>query len=191
MQRAALIAVGAAVGVALVMQADPVAELVADTWTEWNMTNLQALQHPNVAAMLALIRTGEGTADAGGYSRLVGGGSFDSYADHPRKRVWISAIKDYSTAAGAYQFLSKTWDEVKRKAGLSDFSPASQDLAAVQKIRDRGALSDVIAGRLDAALAKLSYEWASLPPWRYSKQGTITRDRAFALFEQFEGTLTA
>jgi muramidase (phage lysozyme) len=44
-----------------------------------------------------------------------------------------------------------------------DFSPHSQDLAAVALIVGRKAIDDVIAGRLCPAIAKCIWEWASLP----------------------------
>ena len=87
----------------------------------------------NLRAFLAVIRAGEGTADADGYRRHYGGSHFDSYADHPRKV--ITAGRWTSSAAGAYQFLSRTWDECAKALALPDFSPASQDLAAVFLIR--------------------------------------------------------
>jgi hypothetical protein len=68
-----------------------------------------------------------------------------------------------SDASGRYQFLSTTWDGLKTKIGAVDFSPAAQDLAAVELIRQRGALEDVEAGRLEAAIAKLNQTWASFP----------------------------
>lgn len=138
-----------------------------------------ALAHPNVQAMLRVIRTGEGTADANGYRRLFGGKLFDSYADHPR--VKVSASGYTSTAAGAYQALASSWDETKRIMQLPDFSPASQDLFALGRIAARGALDDVIAGRFDAALKKISREWASLPYSPYG-QPTLSLDRARSLY---------
>lgn len=124
------------------------------------------LSDRNVQAFLRVIRRGEGTADEGGYRRLFGGATFASFADHPRTLVNKSGYK--STAAGAYQFLASTWDETARIMGLGDFSPANQDLGAVGRIAARGALADVIAGRLEEAVKKCAKEWASLP---YSPYG--------------------
>lgn len=123
--------------------------------------NRALLNHPNMRAMFAVIRQGEGTSDAGGYSRLFGGGQFQGFADHPRVVVKRSGYK--SSAAGAYQALAKVWDETKRMMQLPDFTPASQDLFALGRIAARGAVDDVIAGRFDAAVKKLGKEWASLP----------------------------
>lgn len=69
----------------------------------------------------------------------------------------------YSSAAGAYQIIKPTWVRVKGRLGLPDFGPESQDLAAVELIRARGALADVRAGRFDVAVRRCAAEWASLP----------------------------
>ncbi|MYM96239.1 glycoside hydrolase family protein [Rugamonas sp. FT81W] len=125
-----------------------------------------------------MIRTGEGTTGPNGYRTMFGGGLFTGYADHPRRAVTRGSLT--STAAGAYQFLSKTWDEMAAKYALSDFSPSSQDIAAVGLIKRRGALSDVLAGRFRAAIDKCNLEWASLPGSPYG-QPTLTYDRAQAV----------
>ena len=125
---------------------------------------------PNMNAFLATIRCCEGTNGPDGYRMLFGGDLFDSFADHPRVRVPFTQTDgkpNYSTAAGAYQFLSRTWDRMAAKLGLRDFSPASQDAAAVELIRMQGAVDDVNAGRLQVALDKCAPIWASLPASTY------------------------
>lgn len=156
----------------------------------WKMREVRAeqLSLQNVAALLRVIRVGEGTADGGGYTRLFGGGTFKSFADHPRILVTKAGYR--STAAGAYQFLETTWDETARIMGLKDFSPASQDLAALGRIAARGALDDAIAGRLESALRKIAREWASLPGSPYG-QPTITLSRAQQVFADAGGTTYA
>jgi lysozyme len=74
---------------------------------------------------------------------------------------------NYSTAAGAYQFLYKTWVLLAKSENLPDFSPDSQDKAAVALIRNAGALDDVEAGDLQPAVDKCSHIWASLPSSKY------------------------
>jgi muramidase (phage lysozyme) len=147
--------------------------------SEMARVSAAVLQDRNVKAFLQVIRKGEGTGDAGGYSRLFGGGTFASFADHPRITVRRSGYT--STAAGAYQFLQSTWDETRRIMGLTSFSPASQDLGAVGRIAARGALADVIAGRLEAAIKKCAKEWASLPYSPYG-QPVISMSTARAVF---------
>lgn len=129
------------------------------------------MQNANLQAFLRMIRYAEGTASANGYRMLFGGRLFEGYADHPRIAVTAkSGGKSItSTAAGAYQILARTWDAFKAQAGVSDFSPASQDRVAVMLIRSRGALGDVYAGRLEDAVRKCAREWASLPGSPYGQ----------------------
>jgi muramidase (phage lysozyme) len=146
------------------------------------------VNHPNVQAFRRVIRRGEGTSDEGGYSRLYGGGKFEGFADHPRRK--ITAGKYTSTAAGAYQALTSTWDETKRIMKLPDFSPRSQDWFAVGRIAARGALDDVMAGRFEAAIRKCAYEWASLPYSPYG-QPVISMATASSVYAQNGGTINA
>lgn len=150
--------------------------------------DLSVLSHPNMQAMLRVIRAGEGTSDVAGYRRIFGGQLFTSFDDHPRLLVNKSGYK--STAAGAYQILESTWDETRKMMGLSDFSPASQDAAAVGRIAARGALPDVLAGRFDAAIKKINREWASLPGSPYG-QPVLTWDRARQLYASAGGDMGA
>jgi len=125
--------------------------------------NKELLNNPSVQAMLKTIRYAEGTSGDRGYNTRVGYSQFDDLSKKPGKKVYIPAIKDYSSAEGAYQFLNSTWDGVSKKLGLKDFYPESQDLAAIELIKNRGALTDVLNNNLIGALSKLSKEWASLP----------------------------
>lgn len=133
-----------------------------------------SLQAANVAAALMMIRKCEGTDAPNGYRYLFGSTPqrellFDSFADHPRQHFFYRAPDGTMTptsAAGAYQAMIGTWDDAVRALGravLPDFTPASQDRFAVYRIDYRGALDDVMAGRLEAAIDKLGREWASLP----------------------------
>lgn len=153
-------------------------------YTAMRNVDKSLVNHPQVKAFLAVIRRGEGTADSGGYNRLFGGGTFDSYAWHPNILVKKSGYS--STAAGAYQFLKSTWDETAQAMGLRDFSPISQDIGALGRIAWRGALSDVLAGRFVEALKKTSKEWASLPYSPYG-QPVISYQTALATFKNAGG----
>lgn len=142
----------------------------------------------NLYAFLWMVRHAEGTASMNGYRTMFGGGLFTSFADHPRQKIRRRSGSKYitSTAAGAYQFLERTWDECQIALGLPDFSPASQDQAARFLINRRGALTDVLAGRLDRAIKKCNKVWASLPGSPYG-QPTISLERARALFAEAGG----
>ncbi len=53
--------------------------------------------------------------------------------------------------------------ECQQALRLPDFSPQSQDWAALHLIRERGAMSAVDAGRLSMAIDLCAAIWASLP----------------------------
>jgi lysozyme len=121
----------------------------------------------NVRSFLDMLAFSEGTDSAEGYRMLFGGALFDSFADHPR--VYVPFRDTTSSAAGRYQILWRTWDTLRKRLALPDFSPASQDAAAIELIRERGALGDVQAGRLEAAIKKVAPIWASLPGAGYNQ----------------------
>lgn len=139
----------------------------------------ELLSNPNVRAFLLVIRLGEGTLGDDGYRTIYGGSHFDSFADHPR--TVVKAGKWSSSAAGAYQFLSKTWDALVSQHNLRDFTPASQDLGALYLIEGRKALQDVLNGDISQAITKCNREWASLPGSPYG-QPTQTMEAALAFY---------
>jgi muramidase (phage lysozyme) len=153
---------------------------------------LSLLDDPNVKAFLHTIRVGEGTSDPMGYRRHFGGSHFDTYADHPRRIITagLGSNRYDSSAAGAYQFLSKTWTECATALGLADFSPRNQDAAALFLIDRRRALDDVIAGRFEDAVKKCAREWASLPGSPYG-QPTKTMHEALTTYTAAGGSLYA
>lgn len=158
-----------------------------------------ALENSNVRAFLNMLRYGEGTSGEDGYRMMFGGahlvgldgvpGTADDFADHPRKSITrnLGGNPITSTAAGAYQFLSKTWDGLVKQYGFNDFSPKNQDLGAVALILGRRALEDVSAGRFAEAVAKCNREWASLPGSPYG-QPVVTMAKARQMYEVHGGT---
>lgn len=126
-----------------------------------------------VRAFEEVVRRAEGTYGNGdnGYNVFFGGSLFNSYARHPNIAHTIRGLT--STAAGGHQWLNKTWQGVSAKLGLTDFTPQSQIAAFVEKIRERGALSKLLANDFDGAIRASNREWASLPESPYG-QGTKT-----------------
>ena len=119
---------------------------------------------PERRALLNTIRYAEGTWKDGkdkGYRIMYGGGQFKDLSRHPERVV----VKRYaSAAAGAYQFLPKTWKGVARELKLKSFEPRHQDQAALHLAKRRGALGDIDQqGLTKDAMAKLAPEWASFP----------------------------
>jgi muramidase (phage lysozyme) len=120
----------------------------------------------NACALLGTIALAEGTHAH--YDYTFAYRRFSSFDDHPRLRVCAGSY--CSTAAGRYQILSKTWNAIR--GNLPDFTPASQDQAALKLIRGRGVTNiDSINTRaeLEAAIKKLNREWASLPGSPYGQ----------------------
>ena len=79
------------------------------------------LSNPNVIAFLRVIRAGETSQGDEAYSTLFGGGRFEGFDHHPNVKVTSGHLT--STAAGAYQFLYGTWQEIVAALKLPDFSP--------------------------------------------------------------------
>lgn len=141
----------------------------------------------NLRAFLRMIREGESGQTEAAYRTIVGGGQVSDLTDHPRQRVYVEPLKVWSTAAGAYQFLERTWDGCVRALGLADFQQQSQDAAAVYLIRGRQALDDVLAGRVQDAIRKCAREWASIPGSPYG-QPVMTMQRALDVYRTWGGT---
>ena len=146
------------------------ADALFQEFTDMNSNVSPEQQGRNLNAFMRAIRVGEGTLGPDGYRTIVGGSLFDDYSDHPRVKVWINRINDYSSAAGAYQIIQRTWNGVQAKLGLPDFSPASQDLACIELIRQRGGLRLAMNGQFAAAVQKCRKEWASLPGAGYGQR---------------------
>ena len=125
----------------------------------------QLLQRPEVRSLLNTIRYAEGTPGEAGYRTMFGGGKFDTSKgwQHPDKAITGGGYT--STAAGAYQFLTPTWQGTAKALGLPGFDPKSQDLAALYLIdKKRGALDPFLKGeKFGTVINKLAPEWASLP----------------------------
>jgi len=126
---------------------------------------------PEVRALLDTIAYAEGTAGEGGYQTIYSYRYFHSFADHPRRIecAWSSGGWLCSDAAGRYQMLSTTFDYVAEPLGLRDFSPASQDLAAVELIRRYDVLDAIQRGEFERTLYAIRAEWASLPGAGYGQ----------------------
>jgi len=134
----------------------------------------------SACALLGTIAFAEGTHAH--YDYTFAYRKFSSFNDHPRLRICAGSY--CSTAAGRYQILSKTWNGIR--GSLPDFTPASQDQAAIKLIRARGVMNiDTIDTRaeLDTAIRKLNREWASLPGSPYG-QPTHAMSRLWTEFQR-------
>jgi muramidase (phage lysozyme) len=146
----------------------------------------------NERAWLDTIRLAEGTWHGGGqkgYGTMFGGGQFDWSKGHPDRVIRSGGYA--SAAAGAYQFMPDTWKGVTKQLGVDskDFSPAAQDRAALQLIRNRGVDPNSAISR--DGLAKLSPEWASLPTAAGKSYYNQPVKRADELTRFFQGRVGA
>ena len=143
----------------------------------------------NVTAFLDMLARSELGPDLlaasdDGYNVIVGSTPaapllFRSYADHPRQLIALPKLGIKSTAAGRYQLLMRYYDAYRRQLGLANFSPVNQDRIALQQIRERRALDDIKAGRLESAISKCRNIWASLPGAGYGQhEHSLTTLRA-------------
>lgn len=134
-----------------------------------------ALGNSNTQRYLRMLQQAEGTykgAEGNPYATAFGGGTIADLSQHPKKLhsfTQTDGKANKTSAAGAYQFLGSTWDDVAGKLALPDFSPQSQDLAALELMRRNGSLPDVLAGKFDQAVKKDGKTWASLPSSPYAQ----------------------
>ncbi len=128
----------------------------------------------NLGPILALIRKLEARGD---YNIVWAGIAAKDRPKRPLTQMTVGEVKAWqsgirrkgyaSTAAGAYQFISKTLAAAARAEGIPDTAVLDADLQdrlAVHLMRGRG-LDDYVAGRksVEAFCNDLAKEWASLP----------------------------
>ncbi|MES1927523.1 glycoside hydrolase family protein [Salinisphaera sp. T31B1] len=130
-----------------------------------------------------------------GYRVLVGSlpGNvwvFTDYDDHPFEKRKAIQYSDgvYSSAAGRYQILVRYWPHYRDLLGLPDFGPVSQDRYAIHQFKERRALDDIIAGRVESAIRRCSNIWASMPGAGY-KQREHKLATLLGAFEQAGGRI--
>lgn len=179
------------------------AETLYNTLTETPSDMPQDVAQQNIDAFINMILQAEGTAGEAnpwavcyGYKHTI-----QDFSDHPAitgewrgERLPDAMCKNagfgpgcVSSAAGGLQIIKGTWLSVQRALGLPDFSEASQRAAGAELIRRRGALEDVKAGRIAAAITKCKNEWASLPG-NYAKQGQRQIGDLIAWYQNNGGT---
>lgn len=127
-------------------------------------------------AFAHMVAISEGTFGEGddGYNVLVGSTpqnivTFPSYDDHPRIKVWLEHLHDYSTAAGKYQILAHIFDFYKGQLQCIDFSPAAQDRIFQKLCQERRVQAQLEQGQVQAAILAASSCWASLPGSTYGQ----------------------
>ena len=132
-------------------------------------------------------------ADAEGTSKYPNNGYNTQYTGrqftgdkHPRQILGPSSLR--SDAAGRYQFLSTTWDEI-----MGDpMTPERQDQGALKLIKGRGV--DLSNGLSLSEIYRLGGEWASIeggPDMRkgggYGGQAKYSAEDIHGMYEKYGG----
>jgi muramidase (phage lysozyme) len=157
---------------------------------------------PAFVAFLSLIAYSEGTSTSPitqnqGYDIIVSGvnGSnrFSDYSAHPfasgRPPIEVVAPGPrfpeglYSTASGRYQIILPTWKELAAQLKLPDFTPASQDAACIELLRQKGAAGCILANNIQQAIENCSGIWASFPDNQYDQPGGKTMGQLLDKYE--------
>lgn len=130
----------------------------------------QYLNNPNVRKFLDVIAKAEGVKH--GYNTIFGNERFNNLSAHPNVRKQFKQTDgkmNVTSAAGRYQFIKSTWGEQARRYKLKDFSPQSQDIAAIGLLIQNGSLPYILKGDYQTAISKSGGTWASLPSSPYAQ----------------------
>lgn len=143
----------------------------------------------NRKAFLDMLAVSESTSTSpatvnNGYDVIVTGIDsvpevFMDYRDHPFVRRASKVINSKgltSNASGRYQFMLKDWAHYRALLNLTDFGPVSQDLWAIQLIRERDALPLIDGGQFAVAVQRCNNLWASLPGAGYDQRENSMED---------------
>ena len=153
----------------------------------------------NIQAFLNTIGYSEGA----NYNTLYGGNTFADYSTFPNVRVTL-ANGDTTSAAGKYQFEAATWNGLQSSLSLPDFTPQSQDAAAIQLLKDNNAYDSIVNGDIVTAINNLGNIWASFPSSTegqpggktlqqltdyYTSQGGVIGGKTNKVIDAFNATL--
>ena len=137
--------------------------------------------------MSKVIKSGEGTLGDKGYTTQFTGKQFSDMSKHPAQINSANGLS--SDAAGAYQFLSTTYNPAAKALGITDFSPQSQEKVGKYLAQQRGMNTDIVhtdKASFLKALDKIAPEWASMPTIKtgtsYYGQGGLTPDEAWNIY---------
>lgn len=152
--------------------------------TPQNAVDLMKL--PEVRAMMETTAWAEGTNN--NYHKLVNGkvmktpiSKYQKFIGQHSKEVPISLDRHpeiyiewakgekLSTAAGRYQFLHETWEEMRKLYWLTDFGPWSQDIAVVGKFIEKKMIRPLLLGEYSTAIRNGNHTWASFPESPYNQ----------------------
>lgn len=123
--------------------------------------NEEYLKNKNVKAFLDTISEAEGGDYHAkfGYGWARGDWKFTDESTHPG-----AGFGGSTTASGRYQITKSTWKlQCTTAMGLTDFSPHTQDLTAIEILRSVKAIDPIANGDIKDAIHKASGQWEALP----------------------------
>jgi muramidase (phage lysozyme) len=124
--------------------------------------NRTLLADRNVGAFLRAIAEAEGGGYDFKYGAIKGKRNdpwrFSDFSTHPGPGFGGS-----TTAAGMYQITIATWRQHGGRMGLTDFSPTTQDLIAVEILRSLRIIDKIKSGDIAGAIGRAARTWAALP----------------------------
>ena len=89
----------------------------------------------------------------------------------PPKLTSPAVAEIRSTASGRYQIILPPWEMLCTHSNSRNFSPSSQDIAAIQLLTECRALDELHAGHIAAAIDKACETWGSFPGNPYQQGG--------------------
>lgn len=155
-----------------------------------------------MAAILDMLAYSEGTSTSpatkhNGYDVIVTGIDkkpevFTDFSTHPfangRSPKQINSRGLHSSASGRYQFMRVHWPHYRDQLKLPDFGPLSQDMWAIQLIKEQRAIPAIIEGDFDKAVTLIRNIWASLPGAGYG-QPEHGLTKLAAAYRQYGGVI--
>jgi muramidase (phage lysozyme) len=144
--------------------------------------NRTLLADRNVGAFLKAIAEAEGGGYDFKYGAIKGKRNdpwrFSDFSTHPGPGFGGS-----TTAAGMYQITIATWRQHGGRMALTDFSPATQDLIAVEILRSLRLIDKIKSGDIAGAIGPAARTWAALPMG--PGLGNAHPPQPFAKYEEF------
>ena len=150
------------------------------------------LANANIAAFLRSIAAAEGGDYDFKYGAVKGKRNdpwrFADTSTHPG-----AGHGGKTTAAGMYQITIATWRQHGGKMGLTDFTPRTQDLIAVEMLRSLGVIEKIKVGEIAGVMPQVARWWAALPMGpglanRYPPQPYVDYNTFLANYKAAGGT---
>lgn len=152
------------------------------------------LLNANIQAFLKVIRKGEGTLSSSGYSTTFGGGQLSTLSVIPTIDTFYTNSNGVrGSVVGAYQFgnssSNPTLPNLVFKFQWNNFSPINQDIGAIELIKEKNAINNIVSGDITTAISKLNNPlWPSLPGGSQQQQNL---NSALSFYVNNGGTLNS